>query len=336
MGLLTSDNPKDKTKLQANNNLINNSTEYRKMVIGILLNDILKLKVDYSFCNRGGGWGGFTKTTDEGVCMDPENRGTDAVGNIRRRFKEKLHRYIEHLVKVLNAPTCPYPLEIKTRINTAVIVPYIDMIKQAKPEWGPANTFYLTNNGKLSDDAITSAKTEAVSKLTLDNLTPSGGGLFGKSLDIKPSPERDILILKDLEGRAYDFVTHDALVKFLIGVEKFVKAENEPSSKEKEEAKKVADEVVKMEQSAAAAAAAAAAALVQGTGTGTEPETGATATVAGQQGQNSGIDNGTRDGGRRLTRKRSFKPKKNRRKTRGLKAAPFKSAAAALKAYHRK
>jgi hypothetical protein len=42
----------------------------------------------------------------------------------------------------------------------------------------------------------------------------------------------------------------------------------------------------------------------------------------------------TQNGGRRLTRKRVSK--KNRRKTRGLKAAPFKSAAAALKAYNRR
>jgi len=39
MGLLTSDDSGDKTMLKTTNELIKNSTEYRKMVIGILLND---------------------------------------------------------------------------------------------------------------------------------------------------------------------------------------------------------------------------------------------------------------------------------------------------------
>ena len=356
MGLLTSDNPNDKTKLQTTNNLINNSTEYRKMVIGILLNDILKLRVDYSFCNRGGGLGGFTKTTDEGVCVDIENLGPDPVGNKRSKFKEKLHGHIEHLVKVLKDPTCPYPTEIKTRINKAVILPYIEMIKKAKPVWGPANTFYLTNDGKLTDDVIAKAQTDAVSELNL-----VGGGLFGKSLDIKPSSERDVKILKDLKGRAYDFVTHDALVNFLMGVDKFVKAENEPTVKEKEEAKEIANEItsndtitktasydIAKEQPKLDALAAKNATLTGETWRNTyvapdwtndEADAQASTDEKKAAGQNPGTETGqtgTQSGGRRLTRKRSFKPKKNRRNTRGLKAFPFKSAAAALKAYHRK
>lgn len=331
MGLITSE---DKTKLKGANDEVKGSTEYRKMVIGILLNDILKLRVDLSYCNRGSA---ITNTKGEGICMDPENMGTDAVGNRRSRFKEKLHGLMEHLVEVLNSPNYPYTPEIKDQIIVNVVQPYKQMILNAAPKFGKGNTFYLTDEAGLKDNEITDAKNKALTNI---NKITDGGGILdtigtkfrrGSNLE-KVSPERDAGIIDELKtkARAYDFVNDETLMKFLMSVDKFVKDKTEPSQKEKEEAKKVAEEVAKMEQSAAAAAEAA---LVQGTGTGTgQPVTGTgqteTGTVTGPQ----GIE--IQSGGRRLTRKRSFKPKKNRRKTRG--AAPFKSAAAALKAYHRK
>lgn len=333
MGLITSE---DKTKLQKANDEVKGSTEYRKMVIGILLNDILKLRVDLSYCNRGSV---ITNTKGEGICMDPENMGTDAVGNKRSRFKEKLHGLMEHLVEVLNSPTYPYTLEIKTEIIEKVVKPYKQMIDEAVPKLGKGNTFYLTDGAVLTDDKIKEARVKALSKITV------GGGILdtigtklrrGSNLE-KVSPERDNKILDELTKRAYDFVNDETLMKFLMSVDKFVKDKTEPSQKEKEEAKKVADKVSEMEQSSAVAAAA-----TEGQGQKLGTGTGQTETGTGQQQQQQVQPetvtgkNPTTNGGRRLTRKRSFKPKKNRRNTRGLKAFPFKSAAAVLKAYHRK
>ncbi len=360
MGLLTSDASGDKTMLKTTNELIKNSTEYRKMVIGILLNDILKLKVDYSYCNRGGGPGGMTKTTDEGVCMDIENMGVDAVGNRRSRFKEKLHGLMEHLVEVLNSNSCPYPEEIKRRIKKAVVLPYIEMINKATPATGPKNPFYLTDSAKIEDQAVADAKQNAISKLNVTAQDPSattaGGGWFGKSKDIKPSAERDKEIIAELKDRAYDFVSHKELTEFLIAVDKFVKAENEPSVKEKEEAKQVANEMfsdgtltksVSYEMAKQQPELDAVNAKNQKykswseafiTGPWAEEEAKKKAQAEAAQAsltEEAAAD--TSEGGRRLTRKRILNLKKNHHHHRRVSRtrAPFKSAAAALAAFRR-
>jgi len=296
MGFLTSDKSEDKVKLKTTNDLIKESTEYRKMVIGILLNDILKLRVDFSYCNRGGK---LTNTKDEGVCLDPENMGVDAVGNRRSKFKEKLHGLMEHLVEVLNSKTCPYPPEIKNRIHKAVVDPYKKMINDATPVFGKENKFYLTESASLNQADIISAKKEAISKLE-----QKGGGFFsGKTVDTKPSPERDGEILNELKSRAYDYVTDDSLKLFLMGVDKFVKAENEPSLQEKEEAKQVANDMVDAAAKAAAEAKAKAEAKA-------EAEAKAAMNVAHDATNVVNPNNGN-GGGRRLTQKRIFKLKKN-------------------------
>jgi hypothetical protein len=128
IGLLTG-NDTQKNVIRTANEAVTASTEYRKMIIGILLNDILKLKVDYSYCNRGGS---LTNTKSEGVCMDPENMEMDSVGNRRSKFKEKLHGLIKYLAEVLTHPNCPYPTEIKYRIKEAVIDPYVRKIERSR------------------------------------------------------------------------------------------------------------------------------------------------------------------------------------------------------------
>jgi hypothetical protein len=321
MGLLTSDNSTDKTMLKTTNELIKSSTEYRKMVIGILLNDILKLKVEYSYCNRGGGIGGMTKTTDEGVCMDIENMGVDAVGNRRSRFKEKLHGLMEHLVEVLNSPTCPYPEEIKFRIKEAVVEPYIVMIKNANPAIGEKNPFYLTNGATIDSQLITDAKANAISKLNVTaQRKTAGGGFFGKSIDIKPSVERDKTIKEELKTRAYDFVSHEKLTEFLITVDKFVKAENDPSPTEKKEAKEIAKEV---------AASVKNVVIQQNNQEEAAAQQNKDGAITAQQNKDGAI---TADaGGRRLTRKRRRAIKKKVRQTKAVKKSYSYNAKAVMK-----
>jgi hypothetical protein len=317
MGLLTSDTSGDKTMLKTTNEVIKHSTEYRKMVIGILLNDILKLKVDYSYCNRGGGPGGMTKTTDEGVCMDIENMGVDAVGNRRSRFKEKLHGLMEHLVEVLNSDNCPYPDEIKRRIKKAVVEPYKQMINKANPATGPKNPFYLTNDAIIDPQIIASSKEKAISKLTIKAqdppVTSGGAGWFGKSKDIKPSEQRDKEILDELKDRAYDFVSHQELTEFLIAVDKFVKAENEPSPNEKKEAKEIANAVADSVNNAVQS---------QPDQTGAQTEARAQTEAQAQT---------AKVGGRRLTRKKRRANKKKVRQTKAVKKSHNYNAKAAMK-----
>ena len=246
--LLTSDQETKKNLIKTANKAVTESTEYRKMIIGILLNDILKLRVDYSYCNRGN-W--VLNTKSEGVCTDIENLEIDSVGNKRSKFKEKLHGLIKNLAAILSAPN-PYPDEIKYRIKEAVLDPYVKMIQDAIPTLGEKNPFFLTKDAKLEASEIETAKKKAIEKLDIkfDTLTRPAqqqGGLFdfSKIKEIKPSPERDISILQELKSRAYDFVSHESLMQFLMGVDKFVKAEGEPTKNEEQEAKKIADEIVK-------------------------------------------------------------------------------------------
>ena len=236
MGLLTSTDPKKKEALVTATTEINESTAYKKMVIGILLNDILKLKVDFSFCNRGGGVFGMTKTTDELVCL--ENTGVDPAGNRRSLFRERLHELILHLVKVLNKSNSPYDPKIKNEIKQSVVEPYKEMLKAASTDFGIANTalntrFYLT-------DAATDTVGLASAKTTLaanPNLQLTGGG------NAKPSPARDDQIWPYLKAKPYELVSDDSLTKFLVSVDRFVKTACEPSAKEKDVAAIVANEV---------------------------------------------------------------------------------------------
>jgi hypothetical protein len=205
------------------------------------------------------------------------------------------------------------------------------MVKDANPQLGKGNKFYLTDTATLSSDDIENAKNAAITYLGIDdnkkkNLSrPSQSG-GGKWRETPPSLERDVSIIQELKTRAYDFITHEVFMQFLMGVDKFVKAENEPSSTEKKEAENIAKEIV---------ADAKISAVVTET---IDAENNNTAAAAGKEAEAekaAAADPATATaGGRRLTRKRIFKLKKNRRITRIR--APFKSAAVAVAAFRRK
>ena len=293
MGLLTSDAPTDKTAVHDSTLEIAKSTEYRKMVIGILLNDILKLKVDFSFCNRGkGSLFGMTKTTDEVVCL--ENTGMDPVGNRRSLFRERLHELILHLVEVLNNEKCPYHPDIKTEVKKAVVEPYKEMLKAAATNFGVANKelnkrFYLTENA--TDSGLEDEKNKMVNDKKL--VLKGGWG------NVKPSPERDNKIFDYLKQKPYELVSDIDLTKFLVSVNKFVKAASEPSAKEKEIAAIVAKEV---------------AVEVKDTITKVDTTVDTNSSSGNQVSTVTGTGAGTTKGGR-LTRKRGFKKRTNRRNT---------------------
>ena len=349
--LLTSDDLTKRKVIKTANDAVTASTEYRKMIIGILLNDILKLRVDYSYCNRGSY---LTNTKSEGVCTDIENLDIDPVGNKRSKFKEKLHGLIKHLAEILNNPTCPYPADVKERIKKAVIEPYVKMISVANPELGKGNKFYLTDGATLSREDIETAKTHAINALQLGTLAPptpplEGGQWykFNKAVDTKPSPERDVTILQELKTRAYDFVSHNALMQFLMGVDKFVKAEGEPTTAEKKEAEDVAREIVQDAKISQVVTSDLAKAqnelnneqLAKEHEIEKSQQIGNEARIGSENGSDETettrlLEQDQTRGGRRLTRKRIFKPKKNRRVSRTHEH--FKSAADALKAFRRK
>lgn len=234
MGLLTSEDANKKQILSDATTEISISSEYRKMVIGILLNDILKLRVDFSYCNRGGGWFGFTKTNEELVCL--ENTGSDPAGNKRFLFKEKLHEHMVKLVNTLNSKDCPYDRSIKREIQLAVVAPYKKMLSNVvAPDTSSKkkeDRFFLTQGAKFDDTALATGKQTVVSKVT--DVT-YGGGFFSKMKDIEPSKDRDVKILEDLQQKPYFLVPDKDFQSFLISVNKFVKEASKLTEEEQKE-----------------------------------------------------------------------------------------------------
>ena len=264
-------------------NEIQKSTEYQKMVIGILLNDILKLRVDFLYCTRGGG--GFfsnwiskkmTNTKDELVCL--ENTGSDPVGNKRSLFRENLHTLMIHLVKILNNENNPYPKEISAEIFREVVEPYKAMITKVNTMLATAQTndknrkefqerFFLTKANTLQGIQV---NTEPIFS-SLNQINQNGGAWYKK--DVSPPPDRDNQIIAYLNAQPYEMVTDSDFVEFLARVNKFVKGASKPTPAEQEKAmevaKQVADDVAKIHVQTSAPAA-------NGTGNGTD----ATGTVA--------------------------------------------------------
>jgi hypothetical protein len=246
-------------KIKKTTKEIEDSTEYRKMVIGILLNDILKLRVDYSFCNRGGGLGGMTKTNDEIVCL--ENTGVDPVGTKYSLFRQRLHEEMKHLVSVLNKKETPYPSEIKTEVFKEVLEPYKIMIISSQKSNGalqdvikrfnltPTAIIFQSNGNEMAafiQKEFPDSSTQTAGGKHSTNIMNQTGGewFFSRFRETKPSAERDTKIIEFLkQDRLYEFVSDQALNEFLARVNKFVKAANQPTPKEKEEALKVAWEI---------------------------------------------------------------------------------------------
>jgi len=94
MGLITkgfSGNKNAIADLTGKNNVVTQSSEYTRMLIGILLNDILKLRVDLSYCSRGNTRILNTTTKDEPICLNYQD--FDGAGNQITTFRRNLHSY---------------------------------------------------------------------------------------------------------------------------------------------------------------------------------------------------------------------------------------------------
>ena len=248
-------------KIKATTREIKSSTEYHKMVIGILLNDILKLRVDYSFCSRGGGIGGMTKTNDELVCL--ENTGSDPAGNKMSLFRKNLHEQMKHLVSVLNNQNTPYPPEIKSEILKEVVEPYKIMVINSQRINGSLQDvikrFFLTSGAIIFQQNSNDLATFIQKEFPSTSLNPTtkggssnhskngsnqiGGGFFDRFRNTKPSPERDGQIIPFLKTHPYELVSDQSLTEFLARVNKFVKSVGTPTAEEQKKAQEAAKEI---------------------------------------------------------------------------------------------
>jgi hypothetical protein len=111
--------------LVTNNNLITDSPEYRNMRVGILLHDILRIRIDFNFCQQSGG---TIKMKDNPICSDHVLKDTQQYGVKTFNFRKLLHNGIKTLKYRLN--NGDYEDEIKTLIKSNVIENYRNLLKK--------------------------------------------------------------------------------------------------------------------------------------------------------------------------------------------------------------
>lgn len=235
------------TRLKETNDAVKGHTDYKKMIIGILLNDILKLRVDFSYCRRRAGV--LTNTKGELVCL--ENLTTDGAGNKTTKYRQLLHGYMKDLVEN-GLENKEYPEGVRDEIRENVVKPYVAMLKTANYSGPDFNKrFHLTENATFTgkEQQLFQASRESMIKeidKTYQGL-PQAGGLFGKALETKPTPENDVTIKTEyLIKNPYETITDDEIVRFLDGVNKFINSSTKPSNDEKLKVQKAAIENAKL------------------------------------------------------------------------------------------
>lgn len=346
------------TSFTAKQHHIEQSSEYMRMLIGMLLNDILKLRVDISYCSRG-------NSKAEKICLDYQD--TDGAGNIVTVYRRHLHVAMLTLVEKLNDSTSVYGQhkELCEKVRNEVVKPYVGMLTNLKEnssivipddiikaqEDGFASYFEvltfkyvrpgIEENKKKLLEKVTSKRdtfntnlANAIGKLNgtpvsvVTNVTKGSGGPADTSTG---PPTNATQVSSDLENRItktaeyiisepYVTIPDEPLSQFLTLVYNFSKKEGKTTEAETKQALKSAQENAENAQSVIAITGANA------IGTAVE--------AAADPNKTEVVGSANSQGGRRLTRKRIFKLKKNRRITRIR--APFKSAAVAVAAFRRK
>ena len=346
------DGPNAIKSFTAKQDHIEKSSEYMRMLIGMLLNDILKLRVDISYCSRG-------NSKAEKVCLDYQD--TDGAGNIVTVYRRHLHVAMLTLVEKLEDPTSVYGQnpDLCEKVRKEVVKPYVGMLTNLKDnssiivpdeiikaqEDGFASYFEvltfkyvrpgIEENKKNLSGKVTARRGEfiknletAIAKLTgkSSELLSGGGGTSSESAALIPSSASQVPaeVEKRIEKTAdyiitepYVTIPDEPLSQFLTLVYNFSKKEGKTTEAETKQALESAKDNAKTAQSETVVAGINA---IENT-------------VANVAGEGSSVPGGPR-GGRRLTRKRIFKLKKSRRITRIR--SPFKSAAVAVAAFRRK
>ena len=345
---------------------IEQSSEYMRMLIGMLLNDILKLRVDISYCSRG-------NSKAEKICLDYQD--TDGAGNIVTVYRRHLHVAMLSLVEKLDDSTSVYG-QHKTlcdKVRKEVVKPYVGMLTNLKEnssivipdeiikaqEDGFASYFEvltfkyvrpgIEENKKKLSDKVTDRRNDFIKNLqTAINKLESGNpsslvqppNTSGEASESKaggggelspPPPANATQVSSDLENRItktaeyiisepYVTIPDEPLSQFLTLVYNFSKKEGKTTEAETKQALKSAEENAEHAPSLQAVTGANA------IGSALEAEA--------DPNKKEVVGSANSQGGQRLTRKRIFKLKKNRRITRIR--APFKSAAVAVAAFRRK
>jgi hypothetical protein len=223
--------PDDTLKVEAINSLttkntfIQGSDEYRQMRTGILVHDILKLRVDFHYCKQKAGTGIFSvKTEGRPVCqayMDTKENGKTFT-----KYRKKLHENMKTLDKRLKDGD--YDDETRRSVLDNVVTPYVVMLKKAKwsiPSAAAARekellTLFglqsLSDEEKIAQNAALDEKIKEIAE-TAAQPVQKGGKLFDffKRNNNQPTEDPIDTVKIFLKEQPYNLVTDNELADFL-------------------------------------------------------------------------------------------------------------------------
>ena len=148
--------------LTTKNDLIKNSSEYRKTRVGILIHNILKLRVDFVYCKARAGKNPMTSLKNDPMCED----------NIEKKYapfrftnyRSSLHEMIQRII--IRLKDSDYDEEIKKSIVDNVLVPYSELLKNAKLSVSTANQAIPPNQKEVLDAfQVTSLSEEQITSI---------------------------------------------------------------------------------------------------------------------------------------------------------------------------
>ena len=231
--------------LVTKNNTVRDSSEYMKLRAGILINDILALRVDFDYCNKGNM---LTKTTGESVCKGYTKK--DKTGTT---YRGNLHAMIIKLCGQLESGD-GYDNTLKKLIIDNIINPYVTLLEKSKFSPTPPadiletlKSFNLEKVTLAQDDkdamdakleVLKSEISQKVSGLTV--VQNGGGGFFGfgkkktppAATGPKPKTESE-LIIDYLKEKPNNLISNSSLDAYFKGVHSFSKKIGEQTAEEK-------------------------------------------------------------------------------------------------------
>jgi hypothetical protein len=310
---------------------VKSSSEYKRMRIGILLNDILALKVDFDFCQQGSSrilLG--TKPDDDTICL--EYTETDTAGNRITNFRPKLHHMIILLCETLKNGE-GYDAGFINVVKTNIIDPYIELLKEAKFSNSTATIANTLKSLKIEPTSLSAQDKADIDKkldeliddvnkeINKDSKVQGGGGFrnfFSKkdnspAATANPTPAQ-VNIIKYLKKSPTNIISEESFKAYLDAVYKFSKEISKPTKEESKESRNnVSGSVV--DPAAGTSSAGPANAVLATTGPATGSATTGPATGSATTGPATGTATTGPGGGRRHTRKKPRKPKMSKAKS---------------------
>ena len=192
-------NPQEKAKaiaeLTKKNYVIKTSSEYRKTRVGILVHDILKLRVDFVYCKaKSGKVSSLSSNPDDPICK--EHIVSYNTGKSFTDYRSELQKYIERLI--IRLKDGDYDDVTKKSICDGILIPYANMLTNAKLK-GPTDkkeildAFQLTSltpeqiakiNAKL-DEFVAGIPNDISALTSTSTVMVGGGGFFSISNPFK-------------------------------------------------------------------------------------------------------------------------------------------------------